>query len=241
MKNYLLAVGVCLLALQASVFGANLAVNAGFETSETTSGGWPSSYDNWNGDYSAIVGTTSGVSPYDGSKMLQFKGTSFSGAGSSTTSTVFQLIDISAYTSLVASGKAIANVSTYFNRVTGDAQTDTVFDFDILAYNGSVSTFASRWEYGTYSSALATAYTDGLYTDSSVQTWEVLSASLVLPTNTTFLAIGVKASEDIYNDYSSTEFDGHFADAAYVEIVPEPASIFILGSGLVWLSRKRKV
>ena len=80
MKNYLFIVMVCLFVCSYSS-GVNLVVNAGFETSEATSGGVPSGYGHWNGDYSAIVGATGGIIPYESSQMLQFKGTSFNGGG----------------------------------------------------------------------------------------------------------------------------------------------------------------
>lgn len=237
MKNYLFMAMACLLALTSTSFG-ELVVNAGFETSETTGGGWPNSYGDWNGDYSAIVGATGGITPYEGSQMLQFKGTSHYGAASSTGCCVFQLVDTSSYSSLIASGNAVAKASTFFNRVNTDSQTDTGFYVQIFAFDGLVSTFATRWEANGYSSAIVYSTTNFL-TDDLSTTWEKVEGELAIPTTTTFLAISINASENIYNDYSYPEFDGHFADSASLQIVPEPASIIILGSGLIWLSRKR--
>ena len=90
MKEFTTTLIVCLFICNVS-FGTNLVVNGGFETSETTSGGSPSSYGDWNGDYSAIVGATGGITPYEGSQMLQFKGTGFNGAGAYA-SQIFQII-----------------------------------------------------------------------------------------------------------------------------------------------------
>ena len=230
-------VAVCLFVMNSS-YGVNLATNAGFETSETTGGGWPSNYGDWNGDHSAIVGTTDGITPYEGSGMLQFKGTSHYGAASSNTSEIFQLIDISDYSSLVASGNAVIKASLQFNRVDIDAQTDTRAAILLLAFDGSPSTFDARWESNTYGSAIS--YTsNGIYLDSNLQTWEKLELQFALPMNTDFIALRIATREDIYNDYSYPEFDGHFADAVFVEIIPEPATMLLLALGGIMARRKK--
>jgi hypothetical protein len=204
---------------------------------ESTSGGPSGSYGDWNGDYSAIVTATSGITPMSGSRMLQFKGTSHGDSGSSTGGEVYQVIDISSYQTLVASGNAKAPASVYFNRVAGDAQTDTLFGLILMAYDGSPSTFPSRWESSGYSSALVWMQAGGLYSDSLAETWEQLDLSLNLPANTSFLVVKISISEDVYNDTGYPEFDGHFADNVFVEIIPEPATILLLSLGGLVLRR----
>ena len=111
-KTYL----VVLLTLSAVTFSnaQNLVTNPSFETAETTSGGWPYIYGDWNGDYSAIVGPTSGINPLDGSNMPKFKGTSFSGCASSNSCQLYQLVDIASYEEMIASGNTTATASAYF-------------------------------------------------------------------------------------------------------------------------------
>jgi len=239
MKKFTIVMTVCLLICNYS-FGTNLAVNGGFETSETTSGGWPDSYGDWNGDYSAIVGATGGVMPYEGSQMLQFRGTSHGGTGSSDTSEIFQLIDISAYNSLVVSGNATVKTSVHFNRVDTDSQTDTKAFINLMAYDGSTGTFDTRWESNTYASALSYT-TNRIYLDDNLQTWEELELELFLPSETTFVALRIGLHEDIYNDYSYPEFDGHFVDAVFVEIIPEPATIALLICGVGMLRKYKRL
>jgi hypothetical protein len=230
MKELTCAIMVCLVVCGAS-FGANLVVNAGFETSETTSGGWPSNYGDWNGDYSAIVGATSGITPYEGTQMLQFKGTGFSGAGSSESCQAFQLIDIGIYNTLIQSGDAVAKVGYYVNRVQGDTQTDNNFVISVRAMSGSPSDFPSNLGSWLAKNAMT------VYADSDPATWEYCHADFSVPVNTSYLALKISAYENVYNDSSYPEFDGHFADAVSVEIVPEPATILFLLSGLALLKK----
>jgi len=215
---------------------ANLAVNSSFETTEITSGGPPTTYGDWNGDYSSIVGATSGINPLGGSKMLQFLGTSYGDGGSGVTAEVQQIIDISSYRSLISAGQATASASAYFNRVAGDSQTDTLMYLVILAYAGDPSSFPTQYANNSYLAVEESA----VFTDSDPITWEQASCQLTLPTNTDFIVIGLNASENVYNDTFLNEFDGHFADMASVEIVPEPATLLLLGLGTVMLKKRVK-
>ncbi len=229
MRYFLLAAAASLFVVSSGI-GANLAVNPGFETMETTSGGWPGSYGHWNGDYSAIVGETGGITPYEGNSMLQFKGTSFNGAGSATTCQVYQLIDITQYASLVSDGQATVKASALFNRV---QNSDTQFGITIYAMPGNPSDFsANRSQY--YDIAPV-----NFSSDNDTNSWEACSAQLLLPSQTNYIAVLLGALEDVDNDYSYPEFDGHFADAVSVEIVPEPATIAFLLSGFIILKKKR--
>ncbi len=219
---------------------ANLVANPGFETAESTSGGRPSSYGDWKGDYSAIVGPTLGITPLGGSKMLQYMGTAFFDSSPGNSSEMFQIIDITSYLPLVSSGNAVATASAYFNRVMGDVQTDTTFEVVLMAYDGSPSTFPSRWESSAYDSALTYNQGGGLLTDGLVETWEQLDTPLLnLPTNTTFLVIDLYAYEDVFNDTSYPEFDGHFVDNVSVQIVPEPSTVILLAAGIFGLRRRK--
>ena len=217
---------------------ANLVTNPGFETYENTSGGPSGSYGDWNGDYSAIVDATSGVTPMSGSKMLQFKGTSHVGYAYSNACHIFQVINISDYHCLIAAGQGIAQASMYLNRISGDSQTDTQFNLHLMAFDGTNDTFPSRWESYTYSASIGHNYVT-LQTDSSPESWQICSVSLHLPVDTTFVVLAISANEDIYNDYSSTEFDGHFTDNAFVQIVPEQATMLLLGLGVLAVRRKQ--
>jgi hypothetical protein len=222
---------VIIFTVASACSAVNLATNPGFETTETTQGGWPSTYGDWKGDHSAIVSTTSGINPFEGSQMLQFMGTSSTDHGSSTTCQIYQIVDVGSFADLIASGQGLASASAYFNRVAGDSQTDTLFGIAILACTGEPSTFASQ---------KTTAPVAGLnfVTDDNPNTWELASVQMLLPTNTDFIAVGIYMNEDIYNDTFEPEFDGHFADIVSVTIVPEPATTLLLSIGICLIRRK---
>lgn len=231
---------LAVLCLSGAGNAANLVVNPGFETAEGTSGGLPNSFsDGWKGDYSAIVGPNSGITPLEGSKMLQFLGTSFNDSGSTDTSDIFQIIDISSCQELIATGNAKAEASVYFNRVAGDAQTDAKFAFVVMACDGLPSTFPSRFRTYGYDFALSYDWVIDFYSDSLPDTWEEVKINMDVPVNTTFLVVNIDAGETTYNDLNYPEFDGHFADNVSVQIVPEPSTMILLAAGIFGLRRRK--
>ena len=83
----------------------------------------------------------------------------------------------------------------------------------------------------------------GVDTDGDPSTWEIASASLLLPIGTDSLAVRLTTSENVFNDGSYPEFDGHYADVVSAEmvIIPEPATLLLLlGGGAVLLRRRQK-
>lgn len=66
----------------------------------------------------------------------------------------------------------------------------------------------------------------------------MLEHQFALPSQTTFVALGLFIYEDVYNDNYYPEFDGHFADAVFVEIVPEPATLILFALGAMMLRKK---
>lgn len=79
-----------------------------------------------------------------------------------------------------------------------------------------------------------------LFSDGDPLTWENISVDLILPIETDFIAIDVLAGENIFNDASGEEFDGHYADAVSLTIIPEPATLLLVGLGALTLRRKHR-
>ena len=233
MSNFrFMLLGVIVVAA-ASMCNANLITNPGFEQTEGTFA-YPHQYGDWSGDNSTIVSNSDGIEPYEGSQMLKFRYSGWeSYAQDAFSSQVYQLIDISAYSSLIASGNAVVKASAYFNRVAYDNETDTQFYVWIMALTGSPAGFNA-------SSNILDDVTEYFETDSYLDTWEKGEAELILPANTTYVAICIAANENIYNDITGVEFDGHYADSVSLEIVPEPATIVLLVLGSVLIRRRRK-
>ncbi|MCA9286236.1 MAG: hypothetical protein KDA22_13510, partial [Phycisphaerales bacterium] len=98
----------------------------GFETCAFVPG-FASTFGIWGTDVMEITGAQQGITPLEGDKMLHFQCTfiqppcNTGGTGSDTQ----QLVDLGPFAELVASGSAVAVATASFNRVAGDAQTDT--------------------------------------------------------------------------------------------------------------------
>ncbi|MHC4758448.1 MAG: PEP-CTERM sorting domain-containing protein [Planctomycetota bacterium] len=108
----------------------------------------------------------------------------------------------------------------------------------ILSDTGSPGDFPAKYSANDYLKKEEVS----IETDGNPATWQLCESQMLLPVNTDYIAVEVKAIENVFNDTSSTEYDGHFADAVSAEmvIVPEPttACLFALG-GLALLKKKR--
>ena len=204
MKTTTVAIGVCLWLVAAGQVAAdNLLSNSGFETGSANIGGVPTTFGQWRGDQTNYATAGGGITPFEGSKMLQFLATNAGGpAGTTNTSQYFQNVDLSPYASAVASGTATLSTTAMFNRVLGDAQTDTAFGFLVDARSGTPS--------------LSTLLSQGVgltFTDGDPNSWQPATLSnFPVPVGTTFIRFELQAFENVANDAVDPEFDGHYAD-----------------------------
>ncbi len=221
---------------------ANMVTNPSFETPESTFifgfPGAPSVFGDWGGDLSEIVPAENGISPFDADHMLRFDATGNSADPILSAAQVYQTFDVSTYAADIAQGIAQADVSAFFNRVNGDAQTDTSFAVHVYAFAGAPGSLQTQLINGSYLDVAG----GGLGTDGDPSTWEMASGHLLLPSGTDFLAVRLTASENVFNDGTHPEFDGHYADmvSAEIVIIPEPATLLLLCAGSVALSRRRR-
>jgi hypothetical protein len=211
-------------------------INLDFETLETTGGGVPTVAGDWNGDHSEIVtGTTLGITPHSGQRMLQFHGTTPTGGSSaSNSSEVWQLMDVSHLATEIAAGQVSVDLQYFANRVAGDSQTDTLFQAVVQAHTGSLADFP--FNIGSF---LDVEFTN-FFSDSDVNTWEQVSTTMTLPVGTEYLALKVAANEDVMVD-AQLEYDGHFADGVCVQlnVVPEPTTVLLTLSGALLILGRR--
>jgi hypothetical protein len=205
----------------------NLLANPSFETPENTSGGFPTTTGDWNGNYSEIVTAQNGITPVDGTRMLHFLGTAQSSAGGSSAGcTVVQL-----YAGPEIVPGATLTASALFNRISNvNPSIDTQFNILIRAHTGSTSSYDLN---GQIAESEAT-----IFSDNDPATWESASTTLTLPAGTTYVAVLLDATENVFNDQDFPEFYGHYADSATLT-VPEPSSLAIVGICGVPLLRRR--
>ncbi|MCA9310438.1 MAG: hypothetical protein KDA21_04480 [Phycisphaerales bacterium] len=223
-------------ALPATVNAAML--REGF-SGTTVSRGWQNVPDVWGGDLAISTGETLGVAPMRGDSMLQFLSSGGSLTSSSLSSSdIYRTIDLTGMIDQVTEGNVLVRASYYVNRVGGDAQTDSRFGIGIHAYAGDTGSFSRQ-----VNNPLDLRR-ESILSDADTSTWQRVTVDLVLPTNTTFVAIWIGAQENVFNDTGGAgpEFDGHFADDVLVRVrqVPAPAGagIMLLG-GLTLLRRRR--
>lgn len=204
---------------------ANLVVNPGFESGAALLGSRPTTFGVWRGDRVGYVAAENGILPPEGSRMLRFINTEFVPNGSTDTSQYWQNVDLSEYASQIASGNARLSASFLVNRVQFDSQTDTLFSMALHIRSGTPSSFT----------VLATP-SAAILSDSILATWETLALSdIPLPATTTYVMLEIMAGENVFNDATNPEFDGHYADAVSLTltVVPEPTGFALVMSALM--------
>jgi len=225
-----------MLCLISHCYANNLVIDGSFEMGIDPVINLPNNYGYWGGDVTEIVGTSNGITPLDGSSMLHFVYSYTTGPSPNyLRCDLWQVIDVTSYASDIIAGNAIAELSAFFNRVSVDSQTDTGFLVKIGAYSGPPDTFPSQREVSEL--LLVENY---IITDDQLSTWEELRVSMVLPVNTDFLAVEVCSDENVFNDSTGIEFDGHYADVVSLTIIPEPSTLSLLSFGGLALVRKRR-
>ncbi len=179
----------------------------------------------WSVDGGTAVGPTQGITPLEGSKMLKFQETApfcqrTDTRAWGTRACVGQLIDLAPARDLIDSGNARLVVSAAFNRIAGDAHTDTEFLLTVRAFDlPTLEGFRTeclnyRW--------WPIAGEASLISDDLPETWERAEVQIRLPwwyPTATFVYVFVRAKENIHDDLVyGEEFDGHFADDVRFEV-----------------------
>ncbi len=179
-------------------------VNGGFETTETLGGWVPTGFGDWGQDQASIVGAENGIAPYAGSRMLKFLGTGLTGAGGDNVGDVVQYFDLAPYATqlALAGGSALVSGSARFNRVAGNASTDTRMSMYLFVRSGSL----------TGSSTLISDGEGAVITDSDPATWQRVSPTIDIPSAGRYLGVILMAEENVTNNTVAPEFDGHYAD-----------------------------
>ncbi len=212
-------------------FGQNLLVDPCFETSSNPlasigflAGGLPGTVGQWGVEAADIVYGLQGdgVSPFEGNAMLRAWDDGL------TWSQNWQFVDVTAYSTLIDAGLAVATGSAIFNAhlpvPPGPAE---------VAVNVHYSTDPSG-AWGTYNLAFGSG---AFVLDNNAATWEMVSASGVLPVGTRYVLFELMFRDDPLRMAGAVLYG--YADCASLEIVPEPATMAALVPGLLLFLRRR--
>ncbi|CAG0952945.1 hypothetical protein PHYC_00300 [Phycisphaerales bacterium] len=211
--------------------------DAGFDTGSPAVGGTPFPVGQWAFDNCAFVGPTSGITPFSGPRMLQFINTAPGGPSGLVSCDVVQIVDVTSPTmqAMIAPGTGVAGGTVLVNRVGQNAAGTVDTGFGLLLY-----AFATLGDAQNLNSPLATM-SQGLISDNNPATWEPIAVSLNLPAATQYIGFRLGANENVLNNGSGVEFDGHFADQADLRVIPTPSALALLGLGGVCLTRRRRM
>ena len=198
--------------------------HSGFESGTKLRIGADSQTGVWFGDVCQIVREHGKVRPYTGDGMLLFQSTGQDTQDGSETraSQLSQWIDLSPWRDAIADGRVQAKLTARFNRVAGDADTDSQFSIQLESFEVAPNKALELMK----SKRLARSRTSHqLLSDSDPASWEKLEAVLTLPANSRCINAMILAFENVVNDGGDNEeFDGHFADDLHFQLLIEPAS-----------------
>lgn len=225
---------VCALLAAASAANAATVFNPSFEFGAPVMGG-PLVTD-WRYDTHNFVTAENGITPAAGNQMLKFLETSTGGGPSAAVvSDVFQVIDMTSLAdqAIISTGFGSVSIGALFNRVAGPVPSpvDTRFDLNIRSHTSLANAQALT------STGFAS---NTLISDSILTTWEALTTTLALPVGTQYITLHLAAVENVVNDWTGPEFQGHYADDVRMTLTPAPGAAALAGIGGLLAFRRRR-
>lgn len=228
---------IALLLFSASVAWSEYLANPSFETPTATGrtpAGIPDTFAYWGYDWAEYRTAENGITPLDGSRMLRFMySLPFGSVNPSRfgASEIIQLFDLTTLPDYSASTTYRVYATAHFNRVTGDSETDSLFDVTLGGWTGNPVNFPN-----TYSDPLR-YQTKQIESDDNPLTWESITSTIKTQPGMNYLSVRLAAVENIVNDMqgAGTEFDGHYVDKVSLQIVaiPEVSSLALVACILV--------
>jgi len=170
----------------------------------------------WTINHGSYRGAENGITPLLGTNMLRFDEVSPE-AGTD----IYQLVDVSSFSSLISTGGVTFTLSASFNSPVAHG-----FALTMLAYFETTTPFSVNAYDGSAQLPLFTTL------DADPSTWQSLSLNFTPPSGTHFIAIGV-----------NSRVDGHvsYADAVNftATVAPEPSIPALLPLGALCFLRRK--
>ena len=188
--------------------------NPGFESAAVPlADGIPSGFGIWSGDHSEVVGPQQGISPREGGRMFRFLRSDSKDRAPlrANHGNMYQFIDVRALRAAIADGTATVDWSAWFNCIRESSGRPTQFEASMWAFAGEPSVVRANWV-GNLHQELAYS-TWRVVSDNDPQTWQRVAGSLIVPPDTDFLVIELKAIPGEQSPQDEPfKFAGHYAD-----------------------------
>ncbi len=167
----------------------------------------------WGVESASKTGPLHGISPFQGNYMLHMDRI----VGNHTQT--IQAVDLTAYAADIDAGNGTFTFSAWYNAPSGSSAR-------AIATIQSYDSDNTMWIYPTDTQA------SSLNLDTDLDTWEQVTVSMDLPVGTRWVIVQVHFTND------SLTAAGGFVDGV-TAVIPEPASLGLLGMGALLLLRRR--
>ncbi len=190
-------------------------VNADFEEDKPlSSGGVPVQCGVWSGDYAESTAGENEVQPKHGTRMFRFlrsDSSLVSDAQSSRTGNMYQAVDMRGYRAELADGQARLDWSAWFQWVPAAEERTMSFAVNVWTFTGDPSILPANWRDHLYRETAKSGSKKAF--DDSPRQWRELKGSMIMPPDTDFLVIELKAIPPEQPDTTEPyRFVGCYAD-----------------------------
>jgi len=196
-------------------------VNENFESgAQPLSTGMPSRPGVWSGDLSEVVGTTQGVTPHSGDRMLRLLRADFPGKSRqeidpsrrvSYVADQWQLIDLRLYKSELLAGNVIARLSAAINAAEFPASEAYRCSFSIYVLDAETAENLTPGNpLGLIDASLAEVHATNASLDRDPRTWQIEGCELHVPADASHLMVRVGVAHAF--EQRREDFPGHFID-----------------------------
>ncbi len=175
--------------------------------------GIPLQFGVWSGDYSETVGEQEGIIPHEGKRMFRFLRSDSRDAFPSRANhgNMYQFFDIRPWREAISTGTAVVDWSSWFNCIREQGGTPSQFEASMWAFAGEPSFVRKNWEEKLHQELGYSTWR--LVADGDPKTWQRVTGSLIVPPETDFLVIELKAIAGNETPVDGVvTFAGHYAD-----------------------------